>query len=35
MILIDSLAVAEYKTKAVIGMLAAVGAGKKNLIVTP
>ena len=35
MILIDSLAVAEYKTTAVIGMLAAVGAGKKNLIVTP
>lgn len=35
MILIDSLAVAEYKTKAVVGMLAAVGAGKKNLIVTP
>lgn len=35
MILVDSLAVAEYKTKAVVSMLAAVGAGKKNLIVTP
>ena len=35
MILLDSLAVNEYKTKAVVGMLSAVGAGKKNLIVTP
>ena len=35
MILLDSLSVAEYKTKAVVGMLSAVGAGKKNLIVTP
>ena len=26
---------AEYKTKAVVSMLSAVGAGKKNLIVTP
>ncbi|WP_394964960.1 50S ribosomal protein L4 [Candidatus Allofournierella excrementigallinarum] len=35
MILVDSLSVAEYKTKAVVSMLSAVGAGKKNLIVTP
>ena len=35
MILVDSLTVNEYKTKAVVGMLSAVGAGKKNLIVTP
>lgn len=35
MIVIDNLAVEEYKTKAVVAMLAAVGAGKKNLIVTP
>ena len=35
MILVDNLSVAEYKTKAVVGMLSAVGAGKKNLIVTP
>lgn len=35
MIVIDSLAMDEYKTKTVVGMLAAVGAGKKNLIVTP
>ena len=35
MILLDSLTVNEYKTKAVVGMLSAVGAGKKNLIVTP
>ena len=35
MILVDNLSVAEYKTKAVVSMLSAVGAGKKNLIVTP
>ena len=35
MILVDNLNVAEYKTKAVVSMLNAVGAGKKNLIVTP
>lgn len=35
MILVDSLTVNEYKTKAVVSMLSAVGAGKKNLIVTP
>ena len=35
MILVDDLSVAEYKTKAVVSMLSAVGAGKKNLIVTP
>lgn len=33
MILVDNLSVAEYKTKAVVSMLSAVGAGKKNLIV--
>ena len=35
MILVDNLSVAEYKTKAVVSLLSAVGAGKKNLIVTP
>ena len=35
MILVDNLSVAEYKTKAVVSMLSAMGAGKKNLIVTP
>ena len=35
MILVDNLSVAENKTKAVVSMLSAVGAGKKNLIVTP
>ena len=35
MILVDNLSVAEYKTQAVVSMLSAVGAGKKNLIVTP
>ena len=35
MILVDNLSVAEYKTKAVVSMLSAVGAGKKSLIVTP
>ena len=35
MIVIDQLTAAEYKTKAVISMLNAVGAGKKNLIVAP
>ena len=33
MIVVDSLAAEEYKTKAVAAMLAAVGAGKKNLVV--
>ena len=35
MVVIDNLAVAEYKTKAVVNMLAAVGVAKKALIVTP
>ena len=35
MIVIDQLTATEYKTKAVISMLNAVGAGKKNLIVAP
>ena len=33
MILVDKIAADEYKTKAVVAFLAAVGAGKKNLIV--
>ena len=33
MIVVDDLSAAEYKTKAVVAMLAAVGAGKKNLVV--
>ena len=33
MIVIDKLAAEGYKTKTVVSMLAAVGAGKKNLIV--
>ena len=33
MIVVDQLTVTEYKTKAVVGMLTAIGAGKKNLIV--
>ena len=35
MIVVDQLTVTEYKTKAVVGMLTAIGAGKKNLIVAP
>lgn len=35
MIVVDQLSYAEYKTKAVINMLAALGAEKKALIVTP
>ena len=35
MIVVDQLTVTEYKTKAVVGMLNAIGAGKKNLIVAP
>lgn len=34
MIVLDKLAADEYKTKAVVSMLTAVGAGKKNLIVS-
>ena len=33
MVVVDKLAVEEYKTKTVVAMLNAVGAGKKNLIV--
>ena len=33
MIVVDKLAMDEYKTKTVVAMLAAVGAGKKNLVV--
>ena len=33
MIVVDSLAVEAYKTKAVVQMLNAIGAGKKNLVV--
>ncbi len=35
MIVLDNLNVTEYKTKTVANMLAAVGAGKKNLLVAP
>ena len=33
MIVVDKIAADEYKTKTVVAFLAAVGAGKKNLIV--
>ena len=33
LIVVDKLAVEDYKTKAVVAMLNAVGAGKKNLVV--
>ena len=33
MIVVDNLAVEAYKTKAVVEMLNAIGAGKKNLVV--
>ena len=33
MIVVDTLAVEAYKTKAVVEMLSAIGAGKKNLVV--
>lgn len=35
MIVVDQLACAEYKTKTIVNMLAALGAEKKALIVTP
>ena len=35
MIVIDSIAATEFKTKAMVNMLAAVGAAKKTLIVLP
>ena len=35
MVVIDSITATEYKTKAMVNMLAAVGAGKKALIVLP
>ena len=35
MIVVDAITATEYKTKAVVGMLNAIGAGKKNLIVAP
>ncbi len=35
MVVIDSITASEYKTKAMVGMLAAVGAAKKTLIVLP
>ena len=34
-IVVDNIEVAEYRTKTVVGMLAALGAGKKALIVMP
>ena len=33
LIVVDELAATEYKTKAVVSMLSAIGAGKKNLVV--
>ena len=33
MIVVDSIAAAEYKTKAMVAMLNAIGAGKKSLVV--
>ena len=35
MVVIDAIAATEYKTKAMVEMLAAVGAAKKALIVLP
>ncbi|MBD5101641.1 MAG: 50S ribosomal protein L4 [Subdoligranulum sp.] len=35
MIVIDELAASEYKTKTIVSMLAAIGADKKALLVTP
>ena len=35
MIVVDTITASEYKTKAMVNMLAAVGAGKKALIVLP
>lgn len=35
MVVIDELKVAEYKTKTVVNLLAAIGADKKALLVTP
>lgn len=35
LVVVDTLAVADYKTKAVVSLLNAVGGAKKNLIVTP
>lgn len=34
MIVVDELAASEYKTKNVVSLLQAVGAGKKNLVVS-
>ena len=35
MIVVDSITATEYKTKAMVAMLTAIGAGKKNLVVLP
>ena len=35
MVVIDKIEATEYKTKTVVNMLAAIGADKKALIVTP
>ncbi len=35
MIVVDAIAAAEYKTKAMVSMLSAVGAAKKTLVVLP
>ena len=35
MIVVDAITANEYKTKAMVGMLSAIGAGKKTLVVLP
>ena len=35
LIIVDKIEAAEFKTKVMVGMLAAVGAGKKSLVVLP
>ena len=35
MIVVDTISATEYKTKAMVSMLAAIGAGKKSLVVLP
>ena len=35
MVVVDAITAAEYKTKAMVSMLSAIGAGKKTLVVLP
>ena len=35
MVVVDSITASEYKTKAMVSMLSAIGAGKKTLVVLP